>query len=72
MKYLAISLLDSILLSSCAARRQAETLKLLIEVTRHGERAPKTLFPLAKDPKNDFKIPYELTQFGAEHHYAIG
>ena len=49
-----------------------ETLRLVVEVCRHGERAPKEIFPIAENPEDNFEIPYNLTMTGAEHHYALG
>ena len=49
-----------------------ETLRLVVEVCRHGERAPKKIFPLAENPEENFEVPYNLTMTGAEHHYALG
>ena len=48
------------------------TFQLVVEVCRHGERAPMQLDKIAKDPADDFKIPGRLTMTGAQHHYALG
>ena len=47
--------------------KETETLRLVVEVCRHGERASKQIFPLAENPDDNFDIPYNLTMTGAEH-----
>ena len=39
--------------------------KFVLEVARHGARAPSDLFHLAADPAKDFKVAMELTELGA-------
>jgi len=46
--------------------------KLIIEVVRHGARAPSIIYDLALDPEDNFQIPMELTQLGADQHYKLG
>ena len=41
-------------------------------MTRHGQRAPEKIFDLALNPDDNFKIPHNLTQVGAENHHATG
>ena len=47
-------------------------LVLSVEVARHGERQPGHLFPLAANPDEEFKVAYNLTETGAQSHYANG
>jgi hypothetical protein len=46
--------------------------KLLVEVSRHGARAPKHIYDLAFNKKNNFQTPYSLTAIGAKMHYSMG
>ena len=39
--------------------------RFVLEVARHGARAPSDLFDLAADPSKDFKVAMELTELGA-------
>lgn len=48
------------------------SLRLLVEVTRHGQRAPEKIFDLTVDPDDNFKVPHNLTRAGAENHHATG
>ena len=43
-----------------------------MEVTRHGQRAPEKIFDYAQNPDENFKVPHNLTQVGAENHHATG
>jgi hypothetical protein len=45
---------------------------LWVEVSRHGERASKKVYPWAADPNDNFEVPYELSYTGAAHHYQNG
>lgn len=47
-------------------------LKLVLEVTRHGQRAPEKIYDLAADPEQNFKSPHNLTDAGARNQYATG
>lgn len=47
-------------------------LKLLVEVTRHGQRAPEHIFDFTVDPDDNFAAPHILTEKGAANHYATG
>lgn len=49
-------------------------LKLVLEVTRHGQRAPSDsqIFDLAANPDENFQVPLNLTMTGAENHHANG
>ena len=40
-------------------------LKLLVEVTRHGQRAPEKIFDLSLNPEDNFQVPHNLTHAGA-------
>ena len=40
-------------------------LLLSVEVTRHGERASKNIYPFAANPDENFTVPYNLTATGA-------
>ena len=59
---LTFAILLSIGLSS---QNTGESLKLVVEVCRHGERAPHTIYPLAENPDDNFETPMELTMTGA-------
>lgn len=49
-------------------------MKLLmsVEVARHGERASKIIYDFTVNPEDNFQVPYNLTQTGAESHYVNG
>ena len=40
--------------------------KFVLEVARHGARAPSIIYDLAEDPAQNFQTPLELTLLGAE------
>ncbi|CAI2371532.1 unnamed protein product [Moneuplotes crassus] len=42
------------------------------EISRHGIRAPGIIYDLAKDPSENFQIPYKLSPSGQRQHYLIG
>lgn len=44
----------------------------MLEVTRHGQRAPEKIFDLAADPKENFKTPHNLSYIGAASHHQTG
>jgi len=44
----------------------------MVEVTRHGQRAPEKIFNLTLDPEANFKVPHNLTMAGALNHHATG
>ena len=46
--------------------------KFVLEVARHGARAPTVIYDLAEDPSKNFKVPMELTELGADQHYRLG
>ena len=46
--------------------------KFVLEVARHGARAPSIIYDLAEDPAQNFQTPLELTSLGAEQHYSLG
>ena len=39
--------------------------KFVLEVARHGARAPSIIYDLAEDPSKNFQVPMELTELGA-------
>ena len=43
-----------------------------MEVTRHGERQSGKLFSFAANPEEEFKVAYNLTETGAQSHFANG
>ncbi len=43
-----------------------------MQVSLHGASAPKTIYDIASNPKNNFKNPGELTALGMRQHYLIG
>lgn len=45
---------------------------MVIELSRHGERASKANFPNIVNGKSFAVAPKELTKKGAQSHYAIG
>ena len=48
-------------------------LELVVEVSRHGERASKKIFNLTAEGAENFQVgSKELTKTGAESHHAIG
>jgi len=47
-------------------------LLLSVELSRHGERQPGVIFPLAKVPADNFSKPHVLTRTGAHSHYSNG
>ena len=47
-------------------------LQLVLEVTRHGQRAPGEIYDLAANPEENFSVPMNLTMTGAESHHATG
>ena len=49
-----------------------EDLVLVINLARHGARAPNRIFPFAKKEADNFKRPGELTPLGMRQHYLIG
>ena len=44
----------------------------MLEVARHGARAPSVIYDLAEDPSKNFQVPMELTELGANQHYKLG
>ena len=48
------------------------TYKAIIEVARHGARAPSIVYDLAADGTSGFDTPMEMTQLGAEQHQKLG
>ncbi len=46
--------------------------QFILEVGRHGARAPTFIYDLAVDPSQNFQVPLELSQLGAEMHYSLG
>ena len=46
-------------------------LELVIELTRHGERASRKIFNITEGPNFEVK-EMELTYTGAESHHAVG
>ena len=46
--------------------------KFILEVARHGARAPSILYDLTAPGVANFEEPMELTQLGAKMHYASG
>jgi len=55
-----------------AAFGAAKNVKLLVEVSRHGARAPKHIYDLAFNKEKNFKTPMSLTEIGADMHYRMG
>ena len=53
-------------------RASEKKLVLSVEVARHGERAPHYIYPFAAHPEENFTVPYNLTETGAQSHYANG
>ena len=54
-----------LLLLVCVAIQAADDkLMYVIEVARHGARAPSKIFPLAADEAKNFKVAKELTPLG--------
>ena len=51
---------------------QENEILLVVEVVRHGQRAPEKIFPFAKNPDENFKIPHNLTMTGAVNHHESG
>ena len=47
-------------------------LDFVLEIARHGIRTPQALYNFTKDPKDNFKVEYELTEMGKRQHYLIG
>ena len=47
-------------------------LEFVLEISRHGIRTPQALYNFTVDPKDNFKITYELTEMGMRQHYLIG
>ena len=47
-------------------------LKLVIELTRYGNRSSKVIFPLASNPDQNFAEPNKLQMSGANRLYATG
>ena len=45
----------------------SDTRLFTIEVDRHCERQSEYEFPLAKDPAQEFKVPYNCTDVGVIH-----
>ena len=68
MKAIAFPLLATTVFSS----DDIFDLKLIVEVTRHGQRAPEKIFDLALNPDENFKVPHNLTKVGAKSHHATG
>ena len=60
------------LIASVQASLAHFELKLMLEVTRHGQRAPDKIFDLAANPEDNFKKPMNLTHTGAKNHYSTG
>ena len=44
----------------------------MLEVTRHGQRAPEKIYNLAAHPEDNFSVPHNLTHTGAFNHHATG
>ena len=55
-----------------SARGENLSLRLAVEVTRHGERAPHYIYDFTADPADNFQVAYNLTETGAQSHYANG
>lgn len=75
MKHSLLSALGAILASTSLpfeARAKNLELRLAVEVTRHGERAPHYIFDFTEDPADNFQVAYNLTETGAQSHYANG
>ena len=50
-----------------------ENTRLLVEICRHGAKASKTIYPLTiNDPADNFQVPFNLSQAGADQHYFLG
>ncbi len=50
-----------------------ETTRLLVEICRHGAKASKNIYPLTiNDPADNFQVPFNLSQAGADQHYFLG
>jgi hypothetical protein len=50
-----------------------ETLKFVMEISRHGARAPKKIFKgLLKDEKSNFDKKSALTPKGEAQHFILG
>ena len=46
--------------------------KFILEVARHGARAPSVLYDITAPGVPQFEEPMELTEFGALQHYSLG
>lgn len=47
-------------------------LEFVSEVCRHGARAPGVIYDFAKNPKDNFKVPMQLSDIGVQQHFKIG
>jgi hypothetical protein len=61
-----------IALGVAVASAEDKTIKLLVEISRHGARAPKKIYNFTADPADNFVTPYNLTETGAQMHYSMG
>ena len=43
-------------------------LNMSVEIARHCEREPGHIFDLAKNPEDNFTVPYNCTMTGVKHH----
>ena len=46
--------------------------KFILEVARHGARAPTVLYDLVAEGQANFPEPMELTKLGANQHFKTG
>ena len=46
--------------------------KLILELARHGARAPSVMYDFTTPEQANFPAPMELTQLGVDQHYALG
>ena len=66
-----MSILFSAWASNLVGAAETLELELVIEISRHGERASKKIFNITDGP--NFEVgPKELTQTGAISHHKIG
>ena len=54
------------------AKKKEDELQLVIEISRHGARAPGKIFPFAKNPEHNYHRPSQLTYLGKKQHYDLG
>ena len=46
--------------------------KLILELARHGARAPSEMYDFTTPEQANFPAVMELTQLGVDQHYALG